>query len=348
MNNQAMFCLNDKVIDNFNSPFLIAELSGNHKGDIQRAKRIMDEAHAAGFDALKLQFFTPEDMTLPLYEREFVVNGGMWQGRSLYDLYKESALPEEWLASLFKHANNIGLYLFSSVFSPKGLAVLESLNCPAYKIASFEAMDIPLIKAVAKTQKPLIVSTGIIDDQGMEDVIEACRSVGNEQLAFMHCISDYPAPYESFNLRTLRAMVERFKLPVGLSDHSLDEVAAVSAITLGACMIEKHVTLARDDGAIDSKFSLPVGEFKNFVDKLKASQLMLGNVDYACSSPRKNYRSLYAVEDIKEGEVFTENNIRSIRPGYGLEPKYYEEIISKTSASVIKKGTALSWEMINK
>ncbi|MEO2266924.1 pseudaminic acid synthase [Pseudoalteromonas sp. YIC-656] len=340
--------IEDKLITNGADPYLIAEVSGNHKNEISRAKQLIKEAHLAGFDAVKIQYFTAEDMTLDLRTNDFVVQSGLWQGRTLFDLYKEAATPKAWLVPLFNYAKECGITLFSSVFSYQGLRVLEELNCPAYKIASFEAMDIPLIEAVAKTHKPLIISTGIIDKEQISEALEACYQHGNYQVGIMHCISNYPAPPSSFNLNTIDDMIYAFNVPIGLSDHSIDALAAMLATAKGSCMVEKHITVSRDDGAIDSAFSLPISEMADFVTTVRNAYAACGQTDYSCSSPRKNYRSLYVVENIKKGEKFTKQNTRSIRPGHGIAPKHLNGILNKVAAEDIQRGTALTWQMVAK
>ncbi|WP_462157638.1 pseudaminic acid synthase [Pseudoalteromonas sp. GB56] len=350
MNSKAnnTLILDGTTITNGGNPYVIAEVSGNHKNDIERAKRLIKEAQLAGFDAVKIQYFTPDDMTLELQLPDFVVQSGLWQGRTLFDLYQEGATPKEWLAPLFDYAKQCGIALFSSVFSKRGLDILESIGCPAYKIASFEAMDIPLIEAVAKTNKPLIISTGIINKQQITEALDACYKHGNQSVGIMHCISNYPAPPSSFNLSTIEDMMRSFNVPIGLSDHSLDSLAAVVATAKGSCMVEKHITIARDDGAIDSPFSLPIEEMAQFVCDIRHAHQAIGNVDYSCSSPRKNYRSLYVVKDVAQGEKFTPQNVRSIRPGHGIEPKHLNDILNTVATQDISRGSALTWEMVEK
>lgn len=338
--------VNGRVINEKTSPFIIAEISGNHKGDKERMIRLMREAAKAGFDAVKIQVFNADDMTLNKHDDEFVISSGLWQGRSLYDVYQEAATPEAWFDELFAIAKEENIILFPSIFSERGLNLMEQYHCPLYKIASFEAMDIPLIKKVVETGKPVIISTGIIDDTQIEDLFTHIPNA--KDIILLHCISNYPAPVESFNLTTMSDIRSRFNCLTGLSDHSVDNTAAMVATALGALAIEKHITVDRKDGAIDSEFSLPISEFDGFIKNIRDSHSSIGHVDYSCSSPRKNYRSLYIVEDIKKGEVFTSKHIRSIRPGHGLQPKYLDRILGRVADVDIKHGTPLDWSHLSK
>lgn len=333
-------------IQNNHEPYLIAELSGNHDNDINRAKTLIKAAHQAGFDAVKIQYFTADDMTLNIKNENFIVQSGLWQGQSLYELYQQGSTPREWLPILFNYADELGITLFSSVFSQEGIDTLEAFDCPAYKIASFEAMDLELIKAAAKTHKPIIISTGIINYDGIQEALSTCHQANNKNIGIMHCISNYPAPYESFNIQTISDMQAQLSLPVGLSDHSTDDLCAIAAIAKGACMIEKHITVSQDDGAIDSAFSLPIQQMSAFTKRLKDTYKCIGTIDYSNSSPRKNYRSLYFVEDIAKGQKITNEMLRSIRPGHGLEPKYRDELIGREAAQDISSGTATKWDLI--
>jgi N-acetylneuraminate synthase len=345
MNNSIS--VNGRELSQTASPYLIAEVSGNHKGSKDRMLKLMLEAHQQGFDAVKIQVFNAEDMTLDIDSQDFVIQSGMWQGRTLYDVYEEASTPEEWFDDLFELAERQNITLFPSIFSKRGLNLMETkYNCPLYKIASFEAMDLPLIEMVANTGKPLIVSTGIIDEHGIEDLLTELGEF--KDLVLLHCISNYPAPAESFNLRTMQDISSRFGCLTGLSDHSMDETAAVVSSALGAVAIEKHITISRDDGAIDSPFSLPIAEFQNFVRKVKEAHSSLGSVNYKSSSPRKNFRSLYVCESMKAGDIFNESNLRSIRPGHGLAPKFYKEILGKKASQDIALGTPLDWQLVAK
>ena len=345
--NNNNFSINNVSIANYQSPYLIGEISGNHKGDKQRIFQLITAAKKAGFSAIKIQYFTADDMTIDSKNDEFTVQSGMWKGRSLYSLYQEGSVKKEWLVEIFSFAKEQEITLFSSVFSIESIALLEELGCPAYKIASFEAMDIPLITAVAKTGKPLIVSTGIIDQPGINDVIQACENVGNTQLCLLHCISNYPAQYHEFNLATISEMISQYPYPIGFSDHSLDNMATIGAISLGACVIEKHITVESDDGAIDSLFSIPIAGLAHFCQTAENAAKLLGKPSYTNSSPRKNYRSLYIISDIKKGDAFTADNIKSIRPGHGIAPKFYPDILGKKATKNIPKATALTWDLIS-
>ncbi len=347
INSKHSLTIDGKVIKNFGAPYTIAEVSGNHMGDIVRAKKLIKAAKDSNFSAVKLQFFTADEMTLDISSDEFVIASGLWKGRKLYDVYQEGAMPESWLSDLFEYSKTIGITIFSSVFSEYGIEVLEALGCPAYKIASFEAMDLALIEAAIKTGKPLIVSTGIIDKEGIDDIFALCKQYQFEQLGLMHCVSNYPAPSDEFNLSTLREMIETYNVPIGLSDHSYDDLAATLSIAMGGCIVEKHITIARDDGAIDSEFSLPIDAMPHFIDKLMEAYSAIGAPKYESSSPRKNYRSLYVVKEIQQGELITSRNIRSIRPGYGLAPKHLNSLIGKRVNRTLKVGTPVSWEIFN-
>ncbi|MDO6718388.1 pseudaminic acid synthase [Psychrosphaera sp. 1_MG-2023] len=336
--------VNGREINEQASPYIIAEISGNHKGDKERMFHLMREAAKAGFDAVKIQVFNADDMTLDKHDDEFVISSGLWQGRSLYDVYQEAATPESWFDELFAVAREENITLFPSIFSERGLALMEQYHCPIYKIASFEAMDIPLIEKVVATGKPVIISTGIIDDNQIDDLFTHIPNA--KELILLHCISNYPAPVESFNLSTMTDIKHRFNCLTGLSDHSVGNTAAVVATALGAVAIEKHITVDQNDGAIDSEFSLPIAKFKRFIQDIRDSHDSLGQVDYSSTSPRKNYRSLYVVSNMKKGDTITYDNVKSIRPGHGLAPKHLDEVIGQPVNQAIQRGTPLDWSHI--
>jgi len=333
------------------SPYVIAEMSANHNGDIKNAYKIIDMAKASGADAVKLQTYRPDTITMDMNTPEFMIEGGLWDGQSLYELYEGAYMPWDWHKPLFDYAKKVGITIFSSPFDNTAVDLLEDLNTPAYKIASFEAVDLPLIKYVAQTGKPMIISTGMADAEEIQEAIDAAREGGCKQLAILHCVSGYPAPAEDYNLRTLADMQRRFQVPVGLSDHTLDNTTAITSVAMGACIIEKHVTLDRCGGGPDDSFSLEADELTQLCTGAKTAWQSLGKVDYGRKSSEegnvKFRRSLYFVNDIKEGEVITEEHVKSIRPGYGLAPKYYEQVIGRKVKLDVNSGTACSWNVID-
>lgn len=313
------------------APYIIAELSANHNGKLETALKIIEEAAKAGADAVKLQTYRPDTITLNSDGDEFKIKGGLWDGRTLYELYEEAHMPWEWHKPLFEHARKIGIPIFSSPFDNTAVDLLEDLNAPAYKIASFEAVDLPLIKYVASTGKPMIISTGMADAEEIQEAITAAREGGCKELAILHCVSGYPAPAEDYNLRTIPDMIERFGLVTGLSDHTLDNTTAIASVVLGASIIEKHFTLDRKGGGPDDSFSLEPADLAALCRDSKTAWRALGQVDYGRKSSEQGNaqfrRSLYFVKDMKAGDVITADCIRSVRPGYGLAPKYLDKII---------------------
>jgi len=331
-------------------PYVIAEMSANHNGDINNAYRIIDMAKVSGADAVKLQTYHPDTITIDMNTPEFMIEGGLWDGQSLYELYKGAFMPWEWHKPLFDYAKKVGITIFSSPFDNTAVDLLEDLNTPAYKIASFEAIDLPLIKYVAQTRKPMIISTGMADEQEIQEAIEAAREGGCKELAILHCVSSYPAPAGDYNLRTLVDMQEKFGLVTGLSDHTIDNTTAITSVALGASIIEKHVTLDRNGGGPDDSFSLELEELRQLCSGVKIAWESLGKIDYGRKSSEqanvKFRRSLYFVKDIKEGEVITEEHIKSIRPGFGLAPKYLEQVIGKIVSEDVFKGQPLSLNVV--
>ena len=342
--------INNRLINVENPPYVIAEMSANHNGDINNAYKIIDMAKTAGADAVKLQTYKPDTITMDMRTPEFMIEGGLWDGQSLYELYESAFMPWEWHKPLFEYAQKIDITIFSSPFDNTAVDLLEDLNTPAYKIASFEAVDLPLIKYVAQTGKPMIISTGMADAEEIQEAIEAAREGGCKELAILHCVSGYPAPAEDYNLRTLVDMQQRFGLVTGLSDHTIDNTTAISSVALGVSIIEKHVTLDRNGGGPDDSFSLEEEGLKELCMGAKTAWQSLGKVDYGMKSSEqgsvKFRRSIYAVKDIKKGEQLTKENVKSIRPGFGLAPKYLDKILSSKSMCDISRGTPISLDLI--
>lgn len=329
-----------RPIGNQYEPYVIAEMSANHNGSIDTAFRIIEEAKKAGADALKIQTYTPDTITLNSDLPDFQIKGGLWDGKTLYELYEWAHTPWDWHKPLFEHARKVGIPIFSSPFDTTAVDVLEDLNAPAYKIASFEAVDLPLIRYVAGTGKPMIISTGMADAEEIEEAITAAREGGCKELAILHCVSGYPAPAEDYSLRTIPDMIERHGLVTGLSDHTLDNTTAIASVVLGASLIEKHFTLDRNGGGPDDSFSLEPADLSALCRDSKTAWKALGNVDYGRKSSEKGNvqfrRSLYFVRDIKKGERISADAIRSVRPGYGLAPKWLSRVVGKIAACDIR------------
>ncbi|QMU66469.1 MAG: pseudaminic acid synthase [Flavobacteriaceae bacterium] len=330
-----------------NSPsFIIAELSANHNGSLEVAVETIRAAKRVGADAIKLQTYTPDTMTIDCDNEYFQINKGtLWDGKTLYELYGEAYTPWEWHQQLFEVAKEERLICFSSPFDIRAVDFLEKMEVPAYKIASFEIQDIPLIKYAASKMKPIIISTGIADEKDVQLAVNTCREVGNHNIALLKCTSSYPSPLELANLKTIPDIKERFNVEVGFSDHTYGSLAPSVAVTLGAKIIEKHFILDKSIGGPDADFSLDEKEFAEMVNAVRNTEKMLGKVSYELSEKvinnRKFSRSLFVVEDVKKGDKITEKNIRSIRPGYGLHPKFYNEILGKIFDDDIKRGTPL-------
>jgi len=331
-------------------PYIIAELSANHNGDINRAYQIMEEAKKAGADAIKLQTYTHDTITMDCDSEDFQIHGGLWDGQTLYELYKGAHMPWEWHELLFAKAKELNITIFSSPFDFTAVDLLENLDTPAYKIASFELIDLPLIARVAKTGKPMIMSTGMANKEEIKEAIDCARSNGCEELVVLHCVSGYPAPAEQYNLRTISDISSRYDVLSGLSDHTIDNATAVASVVLGACLIEKHVTLNRNGGGADDSFSLEPKELAQLCKDSKTAWQALGKVNYERTDAEKGNvkfrRSLYAVKNIAAGEELTHENIKSIRPGFGLAPKYLDDVIGKKACTKIAGGTALSFDLI--
>lgn len=329
-------------------PYIIAELSANHNGDIRRAFDTISEAKKRGAHAIKLQTYSPDTMTIDCDNDDFKVKGGLWDGYTLYDLYKEAQTPFDWHKRLFEHARSVGLTCFSTPFDETAVDLLEDLNAPAYKLASFEATDLPLVRYIASTKKPLIMSTGMADLDEITEMVHVARDAGSNQIIVLHCISSYPAPLNQSNLLTIPDLRERLGVPIGLSDHTIGNVASVVGVSLGASVIEKHFTLDRRDKGPDSEFSIMPSELGALVSETFDAWQSLGDAGYekkpAEEENTRFRRSIYFVRDIKAGQRVSSDCIRRIRPGYGLPPKYFEDIVGRVLTRDVKRGDATSWD----
>jgi len=330
------------------SPYIIAEMSANHNGDMDAALKIIEEAKRAGADAVKIQTYTADSITLKSNLPDFQISDGLWGGRTLYELYEWAHTPWAWHKPLFEYARKHDITIFSSPFDNTAVDLLEDLNAPAYKIASFEAVDLPLIKYVANTGKPMIISTGMADAEEIGEAIEAAREGGCEELAILHCVSGYPASPEDYNLRTIKDMRERFGLVTGLSDHTLDNTTAIASVVMGSSIIEKHFTLDRNGGGPDDSFSMEPSDLTALCRDAKTAWSALGKVDYGMKSSEqaniKFRRSLYFVKALKAGDVITANAVRSVRPGYGIAPKFVEHIVGKKVVRNIEKNSPVFFD----
>ena len=332
-------------------PYIVAELSANHNGSLAKALQAIEAAANCGVDAIKIQSYTADTMTIDCEQEDFQISGGLWDGYKLYDLYQWAQTPFEWHQAMFEKAKELGVTLFSTPFDESAVDMLEQFNPPAYKVASFELTDLPLIKRIAETGKPIILSTGMANEQEISEAIQTAKLHGCQELIVLHCISAYPAPVEQSNLATITDIAYRFDVIPGLSDHTLGTVVSVASVALGACFIEKHFTLDRQDKGPDAEFSLEPKELKQLVDDSKAAFDAIGVAGYQRKpvedASMKFRRSLYFVKDIKQGQVITPEYVRRIRPGYGIAPKHYDKVIGKTAAQDITRGTAVNWELIN-
>jgi N-acetylneuraminate synthase len=331
-------------------PYVIAEMSANHGQDFQQAVQIVEAAAAAGADAVKLQTYTPDTLTLDCDRPLFRIAGTLWNGRTLYDLYREAQTPWPWQPRLQAVARDLGLDFFSTPFDPTAVEFLESMQVPAYKIASFELMDLPLLRCVAATGKPIFLSTGMASWGEIDEAVQTIRAAGNRQLALLKCTSAYPARPADMNLRTIPRLAADFGVPVGLSDHSLEPAVPVAAVALGACIIEKHLTLSRRLPGPDREFSLEPAEFRQMVQSVQAAYESLGVVQVAPAreeeASRRLRRSLFVVCDMRAGERFTAENVRSLRPAAGLPPRYFDRVIGQTARIDLPRGTPLQWEHV--
>jgi N-acetylneuraminate synthase len=332
-------------------PYVICELSGNHNGSLERAIQLLDAAAATGADAVKIQSYTADTMTIDHDGPGFRIEGGLWDGRTLYDLYGEAQTPFEWHEALFARARQLGVTLFSTPFDESAVDLLEGLGAPAYKIASFEAIDLPLIAYVAAKRKPMIISTGMANLDEIGEAVRTARENGCDQIVLLHCVSSYPAPDGQSNVRTVPDLAERFGVVSGLSDHTFGSAVAVASIALGGCVVEKHFTLARADGGPDAAFSLEPGEFKTLVEDCKRAWTALGKPTYDLQGCERGSivfrRSIYVVRDIDAGEELTRENVRSIRPGHGLPPKHLPEVLGRKASRELKRGDPLDWESVS-
>jgi pseudaminic acid synthase len=331
-------------------PYVICELSANHNGSLERALRMIDAAAATGADAIKIQTYTADTLTLDSDRPDFRVKGGLWDGMTLHELYRQAYTPYEWHAALFARARELGITIFSTPFDETAVELLSGLDAPAYKIASFEAIDLPLIERVARERKPMIISTGMANLAEIQDAVSAARKGGAQELALLHCVSSYPAPASDANVRTIPHLADAFGVVSGLSDHTMGTATSVAAIAMGACIIEKHFTLARADGGPDSAFSMEPDEFKRLVEDCRTAWSALGRISYDLAGSetgsRTFRRSIYAVEAIEAGQPLTSTNVRSIRPGFGLPPKDLPALIGRRARKRIERGEPISWSLV--
>lgn len=340
--------INRRKINNLNAPYIIAEMSNNHMNDLDKAFRLIEIAKKSGADAIKIQTYNADSLTIDCDRSDFVIPDSLWKGRTYHDLYKQISMPLEWNKKLFEKARELDITMFSSPFDFASVDLLEDLNCPAYKIASFEAKDHAFIKKIASTGKPIIMSTGISNLEDIKESIHIAQGAGAKDIAILHCISSYPSAVTDMNLEVLKEL-SKLNVVVGLSDHSLSNLAPLMSVAYGASIIEKHFTEKRSDGGPDAAFSLEPGELKQLKDQTTLAWQAKGSVDVLLQKRVGSHhaRSLYFVEDIKAGEILTEISIRSIRPGFGIEPKYLDNVIGKKALVDIERGTPVAWSLIN-
>ncbi len=342
--------INNRQIGQDFPPYIIAEMSANHNGKIERALQTILAAKESGADAIKIQTYTADTLTIDCEKEDFQIHGGLWDGYKLYDLYKWAETPFEWHKELFDYARKIGITIFSTPFDESAVDLLESLNVPAYKVASFEATDLPLVRYIASKKKPMIISTGMANLQEIEETVDAATRSGCKELILLHCISSYPAPIEQSNLLTIPDMRKQFDLQIGLSDHSLTNIVPVTSIALGATVIEKHFVLDRNESGPDSEFSITPDELKSLCNDTKNAWLALGIAGYdrkpAEEASLKFRRSVYFVQDMKSGQLIEKQHIRRIRPGFGLAPKFEAELIGRRILKDIDRGTPVSWDLL--
>lgn len=345
------YAINGQPIGPEQPPYIIAELSANHNGSLERALKTIDAAQRCGASAIKLQTYTADTMTIDCDRPDFMVKGGLWDGFKLYDLYKWAQTPFEWHQAMFEHARKIGITVFSTPFDESAVDLLERLEAPAYKIASFENTDLPLIRYVARTGKPIIMSTGMATESEIAEAVDAARSAGCKDLVLLHCISSYPAPMEQANIRQMQELAGRFGIIPGLSDHTIGTTASVAAVALGACVIEKHFTLSRADKGPDSEFSIEPQELERLCRESHDAWLALGKAGYQRQTAEEGSkvfrRSIYFVRDLRAGAIVSADDIRRIRPGMGLPPKHFEDLIGKRLRVDVVRGTATSWDLFH-
>ncbi len=342
--------INGREIGRNVPPYVVAELSANHNGNIERAFEIIKSARDSGADAIKIQTYTADTMTLDCDSKDFIIDDGLWKGRTLYELYKWAETPYEWHKEIFDYANKIGITCFSTPFDETAVDLLEDLNTPAYKVASFEIIDIPLLRYIATTRKPIIISTGMANLEEITEAVEVVKECGCTDIALLHCISSYPAPLEQSNLKVIEDLRNKFNLTVGLSDHTMGVIASVTSVALGASIIEKHFTLDRTDKGPDSDFSIEPNELSDLCKLSKDAWKALGKADYRIKDAEldniKYRRSIYVVKGMSPGDVITRENIRRVRPGYGIMPKHFDSVIGKSVNRKIQKGQPLKWDFI--
>lgn len=350
MQNKKIF-INKREISSDVPPYIIGEISANHNGSIENVYKLIDVIKKSGASAAKIQTYTADTITVNSRSKDFMIEGGLWDGRSLYDLYSEASLPWDWHKPIFKYAEKKELTIFSSPFDRSAVDLLEDLNAPAYKIASFEAIDIPLIKYTASTKKPMIISTGMTTTDEIEEAVNAALGAGCKDLVLLHCVSSYPALPIDYNLKTILDMRSRYDVMVGLSDHTIDNTTAIASVALGAVVIEKHITLSRDGGGPDDSFSLQPQDLEELCEKSTTAWASLGSANYHRSQSeidnKKFRRSIYFMKDMKSGEVIKESDVRVIRPGFGIKPKYLEQVIGKKLIHDVSKYTPLLWELLD-
>ena len=341
----------DREISETAPPYIIGEISANHNGNIQNAFKIIDMAKRCGADAVKMQTYTPDTITLNSTNEDFIIKDGLWKGRTLHQLYEWAHTPWDWHEEMFAYAAEVGITLFSTPFDNTAVDLLENLNTPAYKIASFECTDLNLIKRVASTNKPLIISTGMANEAEIGEAVDVALKYGSGQLTLLHCVSGYPAPAAEYNLHTLLDMKKRFGVNVGLSDHTLDNTTAIAAVALGAVIVEKHVTLDRNGGGPDDSFSLEELDLKDLCSSTRTAWEALGKVNYERTEAEKgnvNFRrSLYFVRGMNAGDIITENDIRSVRPGFGLPPKFFDDLVGKKVLKAVDKNTPVTSDTVD-
>ena len=343
--------IGSRIISQNSPAYVVAEMSGNHNGDFKRAVKIIEAAKEAGADAVKSQTYTADTITLDCNSPYFqITQGTLWDGITLHNLYEKAYTPWEWQPKLKEIANDFGMDFFSAPFDFSSVDFLEGMDVPAYKIASFEITDIPLIKKVASKGKPIFISTGVAKISDIELAAETCQKAGNSQVIFLKCCSAYPAPYEAVNLKNMCSLAETFDCIVGLSDHTMGSAVASASIAFGGKVVEKHLTLCRAEGGVDAAFSMEPEEFKKMVEEIRIVEKAMGRAIYELSPMQggelEHVRSLFVAVDMKEGEVFTPSNLRSVRPGFGLHPKYYEELLGKKASRDIPMGTPMNWELV--